>query len=802
MYKSDNPMHQKIVFLFTFFLIISGTLAAQQATVKGRVFDVVNNEPLPFVNIVVAGTTTGTISDLDGNFILTGLKPGFVRIQASFVGYDQAISPEIEISSARTATVEIPMKTSDQQIEEVTVTATPFRKTEESPVSLRTIGIGEIENSPGANRDISRVIQSFPGVQSTPAFRNDIIIRGGGPSESRFFLDGVEVPNINHFATQGASGGPVGILNADLLREVNYYSGAFPANRGNALSGVLEFSQTDGNSDKLKFRGSVGASELSATLDGPMGDKTTYIVSARRSYLKFLFSLIELPFLPTFTDMQFKVRTRFDKKNELTLTGLGAIDQFDLNMGIEDPDDQQKYILGNIAYNEQWNYSVGAVYKHYRDNSYQTVVLSRNHLNNSAYKYLDNDDSSEENKLYDFVSEEIENKFRVESNTRVNGYKINFGAGAEASTYTNNTVGKRLIEGMVIPINYNTDLNLLKWSLFGQVSKPVFNDRLTLSLGVRADANNYSSGMGNLLRQVSPRFSASYALAENWSLNFNTGRYFQLPSYTTLGYKVNNRLVNKDNNLKYISVDHLVGGVEYRPQSGILFTVEGFMKNYANYPFSVNDSISLANKGAGYGVVGDEEVTSTSEGRAYGAEFQTRITTGKGFNLNLSYTLVRSEFKDWRQELIPSSWDSKHLVVLTSTREMKRNWRVGIRWRYVGGLPYTPWDLEKSARLDVWKLTGGPVSDFSRLNSERFTSFHQLDTRIDKSYYLRNLTAKFYIDIQNLYSYQAEQQDIIVREEDGNGNYQLTPDGKSYILRKVANTTGTLLPSIGIILEF
>lgn len=212
--------------------------------------------------------------------------------------------------------------------------------------------------------------------------------------------------------------------------------------------------------------------------------------------------------------------------------------------------------------------------------------------------------------------------------------------------------------------------------------------------------------MSNLLRQFSPRFSASYALTDRWSLNFNTGRYYQLPSYTSLGYKENGVYVNKANNLKYISVDHLIGGVEYRPQTGILLSAEAFYKGYGHYPFSVNDSISLANKGADFGVIGDERLTSTSEGRAYGAEFQTRIT-GKGFNLNLSYTLVRSEFTDWKGAFIPSSWDSKHLLVLTSTKEMKRNWRTGIRWRYVGGLPYTPWDLEKSALVEVWNLTGG-----------------------------------------------------------------------------------------------
>jgi hypothetical protein len=788
-------------FLSIFFISLS-TVFAQQATVRGRVFDAVNNEPLPFVNVVVAGTNTGTVTDLDGNFQIIGLKAGFVRIQASYIGYRQAISPEIEISSARVATVEIPMQQSDQQIEEVRVTASPFRKTDESPVSLRTIGIGEIENSPGANRDVSRVIQSFPGVQSTPAFRNDIIIRGGGPSESRFYLDGIEVPNINHFATQGASGGPVGILNADFLREVNYYSGAFPANRGNALSGVLEFFQVDGNQEKLKFRGTVGASELSATLDGPLGEKTTFIVSTRRSYLEFLFGLLELPFLPTFNDFQFKVRTRFDKKNELTFVGLGAIDLFDLNLKIKDPDDQQKYILSQIPVNEQWTYTVGAVYKHFRDNSFQTVVVSRNHLNNSAYKYLDNDDSSEANKIYAFTSEEIENKFRFENNTRLESFRLNFGVNAEMATYTNDAMGRRFYEGQVVDISYNTRLNLIKWGAFVQTSKNFFDERLSLSLGLRSDANNYSSQMNNLLKQISPRFSASWEFTPNWSFNFNTGRYYQLPAYTTLGYKIGNEFINKKNDLKYISVDHIIGGFEYRPKSNILFSTELFWKNYGNYPFSVNDSISLANKGADFGIVGDEEVTSTSKGRAYGAEFQTRINTDKGFNFNLSYTLVRSEFTDWRNEYLPSSWDSKHLIVLTSTKDLKRNWRIGTRWRFVGGLPYTPWDLNKSALTEAWNLTGGPYLNYSRINSERFRPFHQLDLRVDKAYYLKRLTAKFYMDIQNLYNFKADQLDIIVRNEDANGNIILTDNGQRYQLRSVKNTSGNVLPTIGIIIEF
>ncbi len=792
----------KNIYITLLIFILPVSVFSQNASLRGLVVDAVSNEPLPFVNVIVSGTTIGTITDMDGNFVLTGLTPGFVRVEASFVGYRRAVSSEVEISAASVNSVEIQLEEQREQIEEVTVTASPFRKTEESPVSLRSIGIGEIEKSPGANRDVSKVIQSFPGVQSTPAYRNDVIIRGGGPSESRFYLDGVEVPFINHFATQGASGGPVGIINADFLREVNFYSGAFPANRGNALSGVLEFNQVDGNSERLKFQGTLGASEVAATLDGPLGEKTTFIFSARRSYLQLLFSVLELPFLPNFTDFQFKVRSRIDKKNELTFIGLGAVDVFDLNMGIENPDEQQNFILSRIPVNEQWNYTVGAVYKHFRDNSFQTAVLSRSHLNNTAYKYFENDDSSEENKILDYISEEIENKLRLENTTRMDGYKINFGANLDLITYTNSTQQQRFYGDGILNVDYNTSLHLVKWGLFAQASKSIFSERLSLSVGLRADANNYSSSMNNLMDQLSPRFSASYSLTSQWSLNFNTGRYFQLPPYTTLGFQQNDILINKTNNLKYISSDHLIGGMEYRPQQTVLFTLEGFWKGYKDYPYSVKDGISLANKGADFGVIGDEEVLSQAEGRAYGAEFQARVNSPSGFNFNLSYTLVRSEFLNGSGNYIPTGWDSKHLLNITSTVELKKDWRVGGRWRFVGGLPYTPYDLDRSSIVEAWNISGGPYFDFARLNAERFTSFHQLDLRVDKSFYLDKITAKFYIDIQNLYNFQAEQEDIIVRDTDKNDKYILIDNDTRYLLRRVANTSGTVLPTIGIILAF
>lgn len=772
---------------------------AQQGVLNGKVIDAINNEPLPFVNVVVLGTNIGTTSDMDGNFTITGLEPGFKRVKASYVGYNEKISEEVRVTNANPGYIEIQLEQANETLEEVQVKASPFMRSGEAPVALKSIGISEIEKAPGANRDISLVIQSYAGVSSSASFRNDIIVRGGGPSESTFYLDGVEIPNINHFATQGSSGGPVGILNADFIREVNFYSGAFPANRGGALSAVFDFRQVDGSKEKLNFSGALGASEVAATLDGPIGDKTTFIASARRSYLQFLFDAIGLPFLPTFNDFQFKTRTRINEKNEIILLGVGAIDQFALNTGIENPDDQQAYILNTIPVNEQWSYTTGAVYKHYSENGYQTLALSRNHLNNTSYKYLNNNEEPE-NLIYDYASDEIETKIRGESTMRMNGYKLTYGLGAELAEYSNSTYQRRFYGNDVFEVNYETALDLWQWDVFAQLSKSYFNDKLSLSMGIRTDANAYAASMSNPLDQLSPRFSASYMLTDKWSVNMNLGRYFQLPPYTSLGYKDNGEFVNKSNDLKYIQSDHYIAGFKYLLNENTQIRIEGFYKDYADYPFSVNDSLALANKGANFGVIGNEEVVPTGEGRAYGVEIEGRIKDLNGLSLNSSLTLVRSEFEDFNGELIPSSWDNRYIFLTTASKRFGKNWTVGVKFRFLGGLPYTPYDMEKSAQVDAWDTRGGPFQDNSRINEKRFKPFQQLDMRVDREFFFNKWSLNVYLDVQNVYNFQAEQKDIILQERNKNGEPVI--NNGEYELRRVENPTGTVLPTLGIVVEF
>jgi len=772
-------------------------------SIKGRVFSSKTNEGVPFATIQIWGTNTGVITDIDGKYSFTGLKPGFVELRVSSIGFNPFISSAVMVTNSNHVNLDIPLEESEVSIGEVVIKASPFSKKIETPVSVRIIGIDEIEKNPGGNRDISKVIQSYPGVASTPAFRNDVIVRGGGPNENRYFIDNVEIPYLNHFSTQGASGGPVGIINVDFVQSVDFLSGSFPSSKGNALSSMLNFTFLDGDKDKMKYRATLGASDLGLTVDGPTGERSSLLVSLRRSYLQFLFSALKLPFLPTYTDFQFKYKIRLDEKNELSILGLGAKDDFKLNLDANETE-LQRYILDAIPVQEQYSYVTGFVLKHFRSNGYDTWVLSRNYLNNTLYKYEYNVEA-DTNKTLDYKSGEGEIKARYDRTIiGERGFRFNYGAGYEYAHYRNSTFRKVFFNGAEQLIDYDTDLKFGKYSLNGQVSKSFIDQKLGLSVGLRTDFNSYSSDMANPFKQLSPRFSATYRLAEKLNLNFSTGRYYQLPPYTALGYSNGTgEYLNKNNNLKYISADHFVGGIEIIPIENAQFTVEGFYKNYSKYPFSVVDSVPIASKGADYGIFGDELLTSTSDGRAYGIELLGRLKEFKKINLVFSYTFVRSEFMGLDSKMIPSAWDNKHLFNLTATKRFNRNWDVGMKWRFVGGAPYTPYDYEKSSYKAAWDIQGRGYLDYSKFNTERLNPFHQLDLRVDKQYFYSKWSLMIYVDIQNVYNHQADQPPLLLRESDANGLPVTDPANPlKYSLKYLKNETGTVLPTIGVIIEF
>ena len=791
------------------FFLTASAAAQSLGIIRGRVNDEQTNEAIPFANVVLQGSSVGTTTDFDGNYELVDVPAGIQNIQVSFVGYEPKTVFEIEVTPARPAALNVVLKPASIAIEEAEVVGSRRPNVAEAPLSVRSLGTNEIKRNPGGGRDISRALRTLPGVAAIPSFRNDIVIRGGSPNENRFYIDGIEIPNINHFATQGASGGPVGMINVDLVENIDFYAGAFPAARGNALSSVMEFSFKEARTDEWTANMVVGTSDLGLTLEGPTGENSSLIFSMRRSYLQFVFEALGLPFLPIYNDYQFKWTARPDDKNAITIIGLGALDDFELNLGIADDTSATNYLdqvatLGALDVQKQWNYTQGIRWDNYRDNGKWTLVASRNMLNNRAFKHLDNDEDAP--LIRDYLSQEIENKLRVERKLFGDaGWEATLGTGYEYVKYNNSTSEQRYnpAEGTLDSVAFASDLKAHKYGVFGTVNRKVLDERLTLSAGFRADGTTLSEALRNPLQQFSPRFSASYTFAPGWTLNANTGRYFQLPAYTILGYAEDGERINAGADARYLSNTQAVAGIRWEGgKRNIVASLEGFWKGYQNAPVSMRQGVPLANLGADFGVVGNESVAFNGTGRSYGAEVLLQQRLYQGFYGLLAYTFVRSEYAVDGGDYVPSSWDNRHILSVTGGKKFKGGWEIGSRLLFSGGLPYTPVDMESLA-VETWNFYGRPLLNYSLLNTERNGAFHQLDIRIDKKCFFERWSLDVFVEVQNATGAAVPQPtfiDVVRNPLNGQPVPSVTQPGY-YDARELDPSTGAVLPALGLIVE-
>ncbi|MDA8787629.1 TonB-dependent receptor [Schleiferiaceae bacterium] len=779
------------------FIALLFPLAIQAQILRGTVVDASDNSPLPGAIISIEGVSNQAISDMNGQFELSGLKTGLFNVSVALIGYDAQTQFEVLVTQAKPAIVNFNLREALQVLDEVEISAQQqFKQEAQSPVSVQSIGINEIQRNPGGNQDISKVIQSLPGVASGVAFRNDLIIRGGGPNENRFYLDGIEIPAINHFATQGASGGPVGMINVNFIRDVDFYTSAFPAQRGNSLSSIMEINLKDGRTDKTGGIFQIGASEVGLTLDGPINKKTTYLASIRRSYLQFLFKAIGLPFLPTYNDYQFKVKHNFDRNNQLTILSLGAYDVSILNTD-QNETPEQRYILNYLPEYNQWNYSIGAKYTHFGPRGITNLVLSRFMLNNESYKFENNDRSA--NQLLNYASQEIENKFRLEHQIKKNRWESMVGFGLEQAKYNTQTYDERLPGGFIL--DYSTDAVYYKANAFANWVGRFAEDRLKLSLGLRTDIIDFNASTQNPLNQLSPRLALSYSINENWTLDGNYGIYYQLPPYTALGYT---GMDGNNADLSFIQAEHFVlGSSQYWPWNAKT-SIEGFYKRYSNYPFLLRDSISLATVGGDFGVIGNQLATSTSDGRAFGLELTYQQKLYKGLFGIAAITLVRSEFQDILGDYVPSSWDNGIIATFTFGKRFGKNYEIGMQYQHLGGAPYTPFDLDKTATIYNWDVLGRGIPNYGLLNTQRLGEFDRLNIRIDKKWFLKKVNIDLYFDLQNALAYKVAGPDFIDVVRDNDGNPVINPDKPwQYQTTTLPNVNGgTVLPSVGFIFEF
>ncbi len=748
--------------------------------------------PLIGATVYLQGTNQGSSTDLDGYYSISGIEMGSYNLVVSYVGFKTETKYNIIVKSAGNPAFNFTMQEDANTLDEVTVTVDKnvISRPKETPLSTQTLTAVELSTYPGGNNDVVQVAQSLPGISpSTGGFRNDLIIRGGAPNESVYYLDGVEIPNINHFSTQGSSGGPVGLLNVSFIEDVTLSSSAFGAQYDNPLSGVLQFKQRNGDQQKLNSNFRLSASEAAVTLDGPLfkgkneRSKTTFIGSVRRSYLQFLFELIGLPIRPDYYDYQYKVSHELDSRNTLNLIGVGSIDDFFLEP-TDDADAGQIATLEQAPFINQRTNTIGLSWKHRFKNvpGFMETVLSNNRLQNEFSRYGDN--ANQEDLFFRNDSKEIETKLRWTSKYFLDDWRVNYGFNVQRSDYSNNTTD--LVNGL----EYSTELDFIKYGVFGSATRSLFSNRMDITLGLRSDADTYTTE-SSMLSTLSPRFSISYGLSDKWKLNGTVGRYFKLPPYTILGFQQNDVFVNE--NIDYTRSDHAVLGVEYILGPASSISIEGFLKQYEDYPVSVSDSVSLANKGADFEVLGNEAVESIGLGRSYGLEFLFQQKLTRNFYGILSYTYFYSEFTGFdSNNYLPSVWDSRHLVSFTGGYKLKKNWEISSRLRYAGSTPAVPTNLDAT-------LANYPsiILDYERIGEEQLGTFNQLDFRVDKKWNFKKLSLNVFLDIQNILGSTSPQSTdyILARDEQGN---VIDPNR----LVAVDPSEGSSIPSIGIVVDF
>lgn len=776
-------MFRTPLFLISVLASISVFAQTEKAVCK------INGKTVPFAFIVVEGEAQNATSNDEGEFSVEGLLPGVYNVQVSALGFNNKVVYEIETTPSRPAYLRIELQALAIDIEEAEVIASKNINSEESPLSVRSIGANEIKRNPGGGRDISRALRALPGVVSIPTFRNDLVIRGGAPNENRFFIDGIEIPTINHFSTQGSSGGAVGMINVDLVENVELNTGAFPANRMNALSSVLDFQFKTPRTDAWTTNAVVGTSDLGITAEGPTGEKSSLVINSRRSYLQALFKLLELPFLPIYNDLQYKWVNNVNENTKLTLLGIGAIDDFELNTELEGG----AAILDYLDVQKQWNYTQGLRLDKLGDKGVWSFILSRNHLNNRVFKYEENDESLPLTK--DYLSEEVENKLRIERKRFGERIKLSSGFNFDRSRYSVDTFEKvyDFASGEIEIVDLESTFRATKLGTYFTASTTLLDERITLSVGSRGDAALLPK---KIMATLSPRASLSYSFAPDWTFNANAGLYNQLPSLTILGFSEENW-----GSAKYTFCEQIVAGLRKEfPKSNTTVSFEGFHKSYSNAPRSIRTGVALANMGADFGVIGNEAVTFDAEGKAYGTELFLQQKLHKGMYGLMSYTWFRSFYTDLNNEFTPSSWDSQHVLSVTGGKKFEGGLELGARFIFSGGLPYTPY-LDSSFEVDVWDTFNRPLLDYSATNTERLKAFHQLDVRVDKRFFYDNWTMDIFIEVQNLYGSKVPTIPAIDVVRDQNGTpIDLNGDG-IYETVELDSFNAAILPALGLIIE-
>lgn len=759
-------MYKSILILII--IILSDLIYAQElsGSIYGRVFDFTTKQPIPFANVLVMETNYGAATNSDGLFKIENLPVKTYQIRASVIGYNSQIKTDVVVQTGKPSEVNFELIPQAIELEGITVTSDYFRKDLLEVNSIRNFSYEEIRRSPGGFEDVIRALSILPGVAQADAGRNDLIVRGGAPSENLYLINGIEVPNINHFGTQGATGGPLSYINLDFVRETSFSTGGFSALYGDKLSSVLNINLRDGREDRIGGKGTISASQFGLNLEGPISENSNFIFSARRSYLDFIFKAANFSFVPEYYDVLLKADFNPHSQDAFGFLFISAFD----NVKFFNDDADQRFDNSRILGTDQIQYVTGFTYRHLFTDGFFNLALSRNYVD-----YDSRQSDSLLNPVFTNKSKEEENSLRADLVFKLSKTsEINIGGTAKLIEADFDILFPNFFTtfGDSLPVtSLKTENTYTKFGIYTNYNSLLFN-KLTANVGVRSDIFTAL----NKKVYFSPRLSLSYALTDLTNINFSTGIYNQSPSYIWL------EAFNSNRDLKMIQVNQYVLGFDHRLSADALLKVEAFYKDYKNYPTStIRPYLVLANTGAGfsgsddnYSAFGLEPLVDAGFGNARGVELsiQKKLSDIPYYGI-FSFTYSKSDYTSLDGIERSGSYDQNWIINLSGGYKFNEFWEVSSKFRFASGRPYTPFNSDGTQN----------IIDY---NTKRIKSAHSLDVRVDKRWYFSGWTLITYVDIQNIYNQNNQNGVRWDRRE----------------MRTDESSSIGILPSIGISAEF
>lgn len=701
--------------------------------IEGTIIDMTTKKPIPFANIIVMGTNLGAASDEEGKYFIKNIPLNTYRLRASVIGYTPQIITDVVLQANKSVTVNFELLPQPIEINGVTVTDGYFRNDPLELTSTKNFSYEEIRRSPGGFEDVIRALSVLPGVAQADAGRNDLVVRGGAPSENLYLVDGLEVPNINHFGTQGATGGPLSYINLDFVKETSFSTGGFPVLYGDKLSSVLKINLREGRKDRLGGKATISASQFGINAEGPLlNENSSFMFSARRSYLDFIFKAAGFSFVPEYYDVLTKADFKIDATNSLSFLFIGAFD----NVKFFNDNSDKRYDNSRILGSDQIQYVTGFSYRKLFNEGYLNLSLSRN--------FTDYDTRQSDtlfNPIFKNKSKEKENNLRLDVVQKFSSiFEINYGLSAKLIEFDADILFPTFITsfGDSLPIiSLSKKDNFFKGGTYLNFNFLLFKKLIT-NLGVRAD---YFDAINNKY-YFSPRLSASFMLTSITNINFSTGVYYQFPSYIWLIAD------NLNKNLNAIKVNQYIVGFDHQLNADALLKLEFFYKDYSNYPASlIRPYLVLANTGAGFAGSDDnfssfglEPLVSKGSGKSRGIELsiQKKFSDTPYYGI-LSLTYSKSDFTALDGIERSGAYDQNWIFNLSGGYKINNYWELSTRFRFASGRPYTPF-MSDGRQL---------VSEY---NSRRLKSAHSFDLRVDKRWFFPVWTLITYIDIQNIYN--------------------------------------------------